>query len=155
MGFDFPSIKLSHCYECQVFWFPDPLSLLLWHSGESGGRFVRKCVCVCVLICVKGVCCRKEACTKNGGSIIGFSPARRHNDIAIDSRMSSWEQSTNWRARVCFSQPLIGWPREAVGLQVAEWTSEHVCSPSPSSSASWRREGVLDVEEEMWPVETT
>lgn len=74
---------------------------------------------------MKGVCRRKEVGTKEWGGgwyIIGFSAARRRNDMAIDSRMSSCEQSTNGRARVCFSQPLIGWPEEAVGLQVAKGT---------------------------------
>lgn len=60
--------------------------------------------------------------TKGGGRgcIIGFSAARRHNDMAIDSGMSSWERSTNGRARDCFPQPPIGWPGKAVGLQVAK-----------------------------------
>ena len=102
------------------------------------------CVCVCLCVCVcaslyawRGSDGEKEVWTKKGGSIIGFSTARRHNDMAIDSGMSSRERWTNGGAGVCFSQPLIGWPREAVGLQVAKWTSEHICHPT----ASWRREG--------------
>lgn len=145
------SIMMSHYYEFQVLWFPDSLSLLLWHSGESGEICVCMCVCVCALICVKGVCWRKEVWTKKGGSIIGFSTARRHNDTAIDSGMSSRERWTNGRAGACFSQPLIGWPREAVGLQVAKWTLEHICHPFASWEREGGKEGELDVEEEMWP----
>lgn len=95
------------------------------------------------------------------------NPARRHNDTAIDSTMSSRERLTNQRARVCFSQPPIGWGKEAVGLQVAEWTSERSCSlpplfplthqtlPPSACPASWRmKEGVRDVAVDLWPVET-
>lgn len=97
--------------------------------GESSRRFVFAWVWVseCVL-CLWRVCCRKEVRTKNRGSIIGFNPARRHNDTAIDSTMSSRERLTNRTARACFSQPPIGWWEEAVGLQVAEWTLERGCS---------------------------
>lgn len=132
----------SHCYDFQVLWFPDSLGLL-WHCGESEEICMPVChrVCVCAHVCASLYAWRgsdgkkKEVWTKKGGSIIGFSTARRHNDTAIDSGMSSRERWTNGGAGVCFSQPLIGWPREAVGLQVAKWTSEHI------PAASWRREG--------------
>ena len=139
----------SHYYEFQVLLIPRLLqSLVVTLWGVGGDLYACVWLCVCVLICVKGVCWRKEVCTKKGGSIIGSSAARRHNDTAIDSGMSSRERWTNGGAGVCFSQPLIGWLGEAVGLQVAKWTSEHICHPS----ASWRREGALDVEEKVWPL---
>lgn len=128
------STVMSHYYEFQDLLIPR-LSLYL----------VCVCVCVYALICMKGVCWWKEVGTKKGGSIIGFSIARRHNDTAIDSGMSSREQRTNGRAGGCFSRPLIGWPTVAVGLQVAKWTSKHICSPS----TSWRREQA-GRECEMW-----
>lgn len=78
------------------------------------------CVCLYALKCMEGVCWRKEVGTKKGGSIIGFGTARRHNDTAIDSGMSPREWWTNGRAGGCFSRRLIGWPVEAVGLQVAK-----------------------------------
>lgn len=116
-------------------WFPDLLGLLLWHSGESGEICMRVRLRVYALKCTKEVCWRKEVWTKKGGSIIGFSTARRHNDTAIDSGMSSREQWTNGRAGGCFSRLLIGWLMEAVGLQVAKWTSEHIYPP-----VCWRTE---------------
>ena len=93
------------------------------------------CVCVCVWERERereretGLLEKKKSeQRRRGGCIIGFSAARRHNDTAIDSGMSSWERSTNERAKVCFSQPLIGCPWEAVGLQVANL-------PFPSTSS--------------------
>ena len=156
-------------YALDCYWICTYVSLL-WVSGPldsqtpsvsccdilgSRGRFVcvcqPVCVCACVCVCihalisVKGYCWRKEIWTKKGSSIIGFSIARRHNDTAIDRGMGSRERRTNGEAEGCFSQPPIGWMREAVGLQVAKGTSEHICHPS----ASWRKERVM--EEDMWP----
>lgn len=91
-------------------------------TAESGEIYLSVCARMCVLTSVKGVCWRTEQRMGGRGCIIGFSAARRHNDMAIDSGMSSWERSTNGRARDCFPQPPIGWPGKAVGLQVAKWT---------------------------------
>lgn len=151
---------MSHYYEFQVLLIPRlPQSLVVTFRGVGGDLYAcvrarvcaRVCVCRCPYMREGGLLEKEKVWTKKGGSIIGFSTARRHNDTAIDSGMSSREQWTNGRAGVCFSQPLIGWPREAVGLQVAKWTSEQICHPSTSWRIDEGREGVLDVEEEIWP----
>ncbi|CAL8270644.1 unnamed protein product [Boreogadus saida] len=51
--------------------------------------------------------------------IIGHGAARRHNDTAIDALASYTEQATNGMVEGCLSEQPIGWPGEAVGLQVA------------------------------------
>lgn len=100
-------------------------------------------VSVRVSVCVRfsapiygGFYWRKGDQNKKGGrGIIGFGSARRHNDSTIDGGMGSRLFWTNGGAGGCFSQPLIGWRRDTVGLQVAK--SEHLCHPS------WKREEEL------------
>lgn len=83
------SIKMSHCYGSQVLRFPDSLRPSCADCRVWGDLYV--CVCVCCLRSYEREGGLLEKRTKEGGRgcIIGLGAARRHNDMAIDSGMSS------------------------------------------------------------------